>query len=138
MAKIRVYCWAIKAADQPCCGRSGSTVLEFGSQLDSFYTCVLDNMYVELKKSELCRILQNVTIAWVGECRWISLKLSFFCRIHPVVVYHIKTWYTYRRQPQQISLAPSTHATYFGRSDRLQVLTTWYFKLKIKWILHFM
>jgi len=34
------------------------------------------------------------------------------------------------RQPQHSLLVPSTRAAYFGRTDRIQALNTWYLKPK--------
>jgi hypothetical protein len=34
------------------------------------------------------------------------------------------------RQPQHSLLVPSTHAAYFGRTDRIQAFNTWYLKFK--------
>jgi hypothetical protein len=40
--------------------------------------------------------------------------------------YNIKKWHTSCHQPQQILSIPSTHATYFGSTDRPQALNTLY------------
>jgi len=57
------YCWAKTQIDgRSCCGRSGSSVLDFGFQLDSllFILYVTDHMCIEL------RLEQDLWEAW--EC----------------------------------------------------------------------
>jgi hypothetical protein len=60
------YCWAItQAAGRSCCGRSGSSMLEFGFQLDTqVYAKVVD------------RVMQPIPVAKLSEAwdcgRWLS------------------------------------------------------------------
>lgn len=51
------------------------------------------------------------------------------CGIMNDILYQVNSnWRTYRRQPQQIWLVPSTNATCFGRTGHLQAVNTRYLK----------
>jgi len=69
--------------------------------------------------------LVNFTVlSWYPALETGKPRQTFVCRIHPVVVYHIKNCHTYCRQPKQILLVPPTHSTCFGGTDQLQALNT--------------
>lgn len=44
-------CWAIiQAVGRSCCGRAGSSVVEFGFQMDPFlYTYIVDDMFIQVQ-----------------------------------------------------------------------------------------
>jgi hypothetical protein len=77
------YCWAItQVAGLSCCGRSVSSVLDCGFQLDSLvYTCIVDRMWYSVQtcaKFDLRRTFRNVDVAKVAE----YLHLSIASRDH--------------------------------------------------------
>ena len=64
-----------------CCGRLGSSVLEFGFQLDCLvcvYMYIVQRVCTQfgLARNSTCRTFRNVTIAQVGECLCL-LKIYF-------------------------------------------------------------